>query len=592
MSAQGARYPIRFVVLQVCIQSRCPNQVIPMKNPSAIPLLILLVFLCGDSAAQGDDCSDAVPVGTNEMFHFNNGLLSTSGFDGGGACLQPGLTQDGFWIWTAPAAGDYQFEVLGAIYDTGLKIYAGVDCMATCVAAAGPSFLGYTEVELLGVMAGAQYLVQAGAANGSDGDARLHVRLAGDPCVVNGPDGFEPNNSCAAAASLPVGLHVGLTVGNQDPDFYSVVVPPGKTLRLVETLDTRGVVGHTVWDAGCGNVLAFGFSNVNWFNGTGGSQTVVVESSLVPGAAFDCSQYELWVATDLDPCPAIPNDPFEPNDVCSEAIRLGDGVYANLQVSTTNKDHFAFCVAPGATVVCSLSQPPAAGDVDLFLRSRDSIRCGIGPGGDRLASSTGAGQPVSLSWTNGTGMDQDVVLEISILQVPGLPTCSPYDLSLSGSDTCVGSAGIAFCNPMDPNSSGRSTTLRGEFGFASSSGLTLEVTSGPAGDIGYFLVGNGFADPGVSLGQGRFCLGLGGAQIIGRYNVTGSRWNSIGIFNEGGVLVNFGGTSASGFGFDVPISLPIAGAPLISGGETWHFQAWHRDLGGQSNFSNGLSVLF
>ena len=62
------------------------------------------------------------------MFHYNNGLLATSGFDGGGSCVQPSLTQDAFWIWTAHANGDYLFEVLGAIYETGVKIYAGTDC--------------------------------------------------------------------------------------------------------------------------------------------------------------------------------------------------------------------------------------------------------------------------------------------------------------------------------------------------------------------------------------------------------------------------------------------------------------------------------
>ncbi len=85
------------------------------------------------------------------MFHYNNGLLATSGFDGGGSCVQPSLTQDAFWIWTAHANGDYLFEVLGAIYETGVKIYAGTDCTATCVAAAGPSSWGFTELELPGV---------------------------------------------------------------------------------------------------------------------------------------------------------------------------------------------------------------------------------------------------------------------------------------------------------------------------------------------------------------------------------------------------------------------------------------------------------
>lgn len=33
----------------------------------------------------------------------------------------------------------------------------------------------------------------------------------------------------------------------------------------------------------------------------------------------------------------------------------------------------------------------------------------------------------------------------------------------------------------------------------------------------------------------------------------------------------------------------------MSAGETWHFQAWHRDsgsMGGTSNFTNGLEIVF
>ena len=75
-------------------------------------------------------------------------------------------------------------------------------------------------------------------------------------------------------------------------DTYSVVVPAGKTLRLIEPLDTREIIDHTIWDAGCTNVLGFGLSNVNWTNASGSAQTVVVESSVRTGATFDCSQDE------------------------------------------------------------------------------------------------------------------------------------------------------------------------------------------------------------------------------------------------------------------------------------------------------------
>jgi len=58
------------------------------------------------------------------------------------------------------------------------------------------------------------------------------------------------------------------------------------------------------------------------------------------------------------------------------------------------------------------------------------------------------------------------------------------------------------------------------------------------------------------------------------------------------VLQNQVGTSTVGSGFDVPATVPITGSPTISAGSTWHFQLWHREAAGASNFSNGLSVTF
>ncbi len=88
------------------------------------------------------------------------------------------------------------------------------------------------------------------------------------------------------------------------------------------------------------------------------------------------------------------------------------------------------------------------------------------------------------------------------------------------------------------------------------------------------------------------CLGTAAPGVMGRYNVFGGNQNSIGIFNEFGALQNLAGTSSVGYGFEVPLALPFAGAPTIQSGETWHFQLWHREPGGTSNFSSGISLGF
>ena len=154
--------------------------------------------------------------------------------------------------------------------------------------------------------------------------------------------------------------------------------------------------------------------------------------------------------------------------------------------------------------------------------------------------------------------------------------------------------GTPFCNPNDPNSTGMSTNLTAAFGTGVGSDLHLDSNQGPSGQFGYFLVGTAPNEPGIMLpgSQGRLCLLIGGGNSLGRYNVTGTNFNSLGRFDAGGLLQNVVGTSVSGSGFDVPSTVPISGSPMIMTGQVWHFQLWHREAGGLSNFSNGLSVTF
>jgi len=149
-----------------------------------------------------------------------------------------------------------------------------------------------------------------------------------------------------------------------------------------------------------------------------------------------------------------------------------------------------------------------------------------------------------------------------------------------------------FCDPAQNNSTGFPTVLSGALGAPVGSGLHLEASSGPPTQFGYFLVGTGIDQPGVALGSGFLCLSLQAPNVLGRYNVGGGALSSVGLFDAGGVLQNVVGTSTVGSGFDVPTDLPLPGTPTITAGSTWHFQLWHRENAGDSNFSNGLSVTF
>ena len=147
-----------------------------------------------------------------------------------------------------------------------------------------------------------------------------------------------------------------------------------------------------------------------------------------------------------------------------------------------------------------------------------------------------------------------------------------------------------FCDPNEPNSTGLPTRLVGGFGFSSETGFHMEVYDGPPNQFGYFLVGTGSNDPGISLGSGRFCLATGGTDVFGRYNVSGTLLDSIGLFDASGQLQNVVGTSTTGTGFDVPSALPLPGSPMITAGSVYHFQLWHREDNGGSNFSRGVTV--
>ena len=178
-------------------------------------------------------------------------------------------------------------------------------------------------------------------------------------------------------------------------------------------------------------------------------------------------------------------------------------------------------------------------------------------------------------------------------QTPGAPNITAAcGVSIASGNGCGSTTmGMPFCDPMNLNEVGLSTKLTGVMSAAAQSGLRLEVNDGPPGNFGYFLIGTGASDPGTNVSNGRLCLAVVGGNQFGRYNVTGGLLNSVGTFDASGALQNQVGTSSTGAGFDVPNLRPTIGGNIMTG-ETWHFQLWHRESGGNSNFSNGLTVTF
>ncbi|MEM9382358.1 MAG: hypothetical protein AAGB93_20565 [Planctomycetota bacterium] len=142
-----------------------------------------------------------------------------------------------------------------------------------------------------------------------------------------------------------------------------------------------------------------------------------------------------------------------------------------------------------------------------------------------------------------------------------------------------GTLGTNYCVAA-PNSSGATGSMSATGSLvAAENGVTLRASDLPTTSFGFFLTSQtqGFLQgPGGS--QGNLCLG--GA--IGRYVGAGQ-------------IQNTGSTGAFALAIDLTQTPSPTGFVTVQAGETWSFQAWHRDsVGGSatSNFTDGLEIAF
>jgi len=140
--------------------------------------------------------------------------------------------------------------------------------------------------------------------------------------------------------------------------------------------------------------------------------------------------------------------------------------------------------------------------------------------------------------------------------------------------------GLSYCGPAVVNSTGNSGTMSGTgSAVVANNDLTLVASNLPLNSFGYFITsmtqGN-VAQPGGS--QGVLCL-------------TGS----IGRYTGPGQIQNTGATGSFNLTLDLTQTPTPTGFVAVAAGQTWSFQAWHRDaVSGvaTSNFTDGLEVLF
>ena len=142
------------------------------------------------------------------------------------------------------------------------------------------------------------------------------------------------------------------------------------------------------------------------------------------------------------------------------------------------------------------------------------------------------------------------------------------------------SLGSVSCTQPNPNSSGGLGRLEllGSTSVADRD-LTLCAHSLPPNSIGMFIVSRQAGNlPGLGGGLGTLCLGA----PIGRYSGPGQIQTS-------------GATGSFELTVDPTLTPTPAGLISVLAGETWFYQAWHRDVvsgNGTSNLTEARSLLF
>jgi len=149
-------------------------------------------------------------------------------------------------------------------------------------------------------------------------------------------------------------------------------------------------------------------------------------------------------------------------------------------------------------------------------------------------------------------------------------------ISLLSASASAQSIGEKYYCPAAANSTGSPAVISAlGSDIVGGNALTLVANGLPGNQFGFFLVGPStglVANPGGS--QGTICIGGG----LGRFN---------------GQVMNSGGMGTISATVDT-LALPVNPVAAIAGGETWHFQAWYRDLNPSqvSNFTDAIAIGF
>ncbi len=113
---------------------------------------------------------------------------------------------------------------------------------------------------------------------------------------------------------------------------------------------------------------------------------------------------------------------------------------------------------------------------------------------------------------------------------------------------------------------------------AAANDVTLTADGLPPSQFGIFITSRtqGFVPMGGGTSNGNICLG-----------------GAIGRFNRAGEILPTGGAGTISLALDLTDIPQGNGTVTVLAGDTWNFQAWHRDgVGLGSNFTDGLEISF
>ena len=207
-------------------------------------------------------------------------------------------------------------------------------------------------------------------------------------------------------------------------------------------------------------------------------------------------------------------------------------------------------------------------------------------GGGTSSSEILGGAPLNLtsSWqtfnfTAVAGQDVSGGVTLQFAAVTGANIGSIADLLIDDVSVATPTIGTNYC-AANTNSAGLAGSIAAlGSNVAASNNLTLVADDLPPNAFAFFLTSTtqGFtANAGGS--EGNLCL----AGSIGRYVGPGQ-------------IMNSGSTGSLSLAFDLTMTPTPTGLVTVTSGETWNFQAWHRDaIAGMatSNFTDAISIVF